>query len=103
MLTSAQKRRFVEEGYLQIPGVVPKVLVDAARRAINHSIGTIGLGGENLENNRSGFFCAELLDAPVILDLYNKTPVLRIAESLMGEVSPFPKGRNSLARRRGEQ
>ena len=44
MLTSAQKRQFATAGYLKIPGVVPQVLVDAARRAVNHSIGHVGLG-----------------------------------------------------------
>ncbi len=90
MLTSAQKRQFAEEGYLVIPGVVPQVMIDAARRAVNHSIGHVGMGGEDMENNRSAFFCAELLEAPVILDLYNKTPVMTIAESLMGEGNVLP-------------
>ncbi len=90
MLTRAQKRQFVEEGYLKIPGVVPKVLVDAARQAVNHSIGYVGLGGEDPENNRSAFFCSELLQAPVILDLYSKSPVLAIAESLMGAGNVLP-------------
>lgn len=90
MLTIAQKRQFVEEGYLKIPGVVPQVLVDAARRAINHSIGHVGLGGEDVENSRSAFFCSELLEAPVILDLYYKTPLIPIAESLMGAGNVLP-------------
>ena len=34
MLTELQKREFVEQGFLKIPGVVPKVLIDAARRAV---------------------------------------------------------------------
>ena len=93
MVTRAQKQQFVEEGYLKIPGVVPKVLIDAARRAVNHSIGNVGMGGENLENNRSAFFCHELMDAPVILDLFNKTPVIRIAESLIGEGNVLPVNR----------
>ena len=90
MLTTAQKRQFVEEGFIKIPGVVPKVLVDAARRAVNHSIGNVGLGGEDMENSRSAFFCAELLEAPVILDLFNKSPIMDIAESLMGEGNVQP-------------
>jgi len=56
MLTAAQKRHFVEEGYLQIAGAVPQIMVNAARRVVNHSIGSSGAGGENLENNRSAFF-----------------------------------------------
>ena len=90
MLSKAQKRQFVEDGYLKIPGVVPKVLVDAALRAVNHSIGVIGQGGEDLSNNRGAFFCSELLDAPVILDLFNKSPIIEIAESLMGEGNVQP-------------
>ncbi len=90
MLTQAQKRHFIEEGYLQVPGVVPKIMIETARRAVNYSIGNVGIGGENLENNRSGFFCAELLDAPFILDMYNKTPVMSIAEDLMGEGNVLP-------------
>ena len=65
-------------------------MIDAALRAVTHSIGTIGLGGEDMENNRSAFFCAELLEAPVILDLYNRTPVIDIAENLMGKGNVLP-------------
>ena len=90
MLTLAQKREFYDEGYLKIPGVVPKVLIDEALRAVNHSIGTVGLGGEDMENNRSAFHCAELLRAPVILDLFNKSPVIEIAEELMGKGNVLP-------------
>ena len=90
MLTSAQKRQFVEEGYLIIPNAVSQVLINAALRAVNHSIGHVGLGGEDMAHNRSAFFCSELLDAPVILDLFAKSPVMAIAESLMGEGNVLP-------------
>ena len=90
MLTEAQKRHFVKEGYLHIPGAVPKVMIDAARRAVNYSIGNVGIGGEDLSKHRSGFFCHELLGVPVITDMFNKTPVMRIAESLMGEGNVLP-------------
>lgn len=99
MLSLAQKREFHSEGFLKIPGVVPKVLIDEALRAVNHSIGSVGLGGEDMEKNRSAFFCAELLHAPVILDLYNKSPIIEIAEELMGkgnvqpvaQAKPYPR------------
>lgn len=90
MLTQAQKRHFIKEGYLHIPGVVPKVMIDAARRAVNYSIGNVGITGEDLSRHRSGFFCAELLDAPIILEMFNKTHVMRIAEDLMGEGNVLP-------------
>ena len=90
MLSLAQKRQFYEQGYLKIPGVVPKVMIDEALRAVNHSIGAVGLGGENMDSNRSAIFCAELLEAPVILNLYNKSPIIEIAEELMGEGNVLP-------------
>ncbi|MBV7328371.1 hypothetical protein KFU94_08945 [Chloroflexi bacterium TSY] len=90
MLTNDQKQQFFEEGYLKIPGVIPKSLIDSALRAVNHSIGTVGLGGEDLVNSRSAFFCAELMTEPVILDLFNQTSVMDIAESLMGKGNVNP-------------
>ena len=89
-ITDAQKRQFAEEGYLKIPGAVPKSMIETSLRAVNYSIGNIGIGGEDPSRNRSGFFCAELLDAPFILDMYNKTPVMQIAESLMGKGNVLP-------------
>ena len=38
-LTHLQKREIYENGYVHLPGVVPRVMVDAALRAINHSVG----------------------------------------------------------------
>lgn len=90
MLTQAQKRHFVREGYLHVSGVVPQIMIDAARRVVNHSIGTVGSGGENLENNRSAFFCYDILDSPTILAMYNDTPVMQIAEDLMGKGNVEP-------------
>lgn len=90
MLTNEQKHHFVTEGYVQVPGAIPAEMIDAARRAVNHSIGTVGMGGENEDVHRSAFFCAELLDAPVITDLYNRSPVMQIVESLMGEGNVQP-------------
>ena len=90
MLNQVQKRQFAEEGYLKIPGAVPKNMIETSLRAVNYSIGNIGIGGEDPSRNRSGFFCAELLDAPFILDMYNKTPVMQIAESLMGKGNVLP-------------
>ncbi|MBS11385.1 MAG: hypothetical protein CME19_07275 [Gemmatimonadetes bacterium] len=85
MLTQQQKRDFSENGFLHVTGVVPQVMIEAARRKVYHSIGNVGIGGEDLENHRSGYFCAELMADETITDMYNKTPVFQIAEDLMGE------------------
>ncbi len=90
MLTRTQKREFVDKGYLKIPGAIPLAQVDAARRAINHSIGAVGLGGENMDNNRSSFYCAELCDQLVITDLFAGPVFTAIYESLMGEDNVQP-------------
>ena len=38
-LTDAEKRFFVQQGFLQVASAVPTSLVRRARRAINHSLG----------------------------------------------------------------
>ena len=85
MLTQKQKLEFYENGYISIPGVVPQLMVDAARQAINHSIGQVGMHPEDLERFRAQSYCNEIREAPQVVDLFNKTPVREIAESLMGE------------------
>jgi len=90
MLTRQQKLDFAEYGYLQIPGVVPQVMIEQARRKVYHSIGNVGIGGEDLSRHRSGYFCAELMSDETITDMYNKTPVMQIAEDLMGEGNVEP-------------
>ena len=93
MLSKRQKRQFADEGYIVVPGALPPVMVEAARRAVNHSIGHVGISGEDLAKHRAGFHCAELLDAPVITDLYNRTPVMRVVEALMGKGNVKPVAR----------
>ena len=85
MLTNKQKLDFYENGYITIPGVVPQLMVDAARQAINHSIGEVGLHQGDLERFRAQSYCNEIREAPEVVDLFGKTPVRQIAESLMGE------------------
>lgn len=93
MLTEDQKRRFIAEGYLHIPGAIPQALVARALRAVNHSIGHVGKIGEDLARHRSSFFCAELLSADVILDLYHRSPVMALAEELLGAGNVLPVAR----------
>lgn len=99
MLSKAQKRQFAEEGYLRVSGVIPKVMVDAARRAINHSIGTVGKGKDDMDNFRAGQLCDDIKNTAVISDLFNKTPVIPIAESLIGEGNVLPIGGAQIALR----
>ena len=60
-------------------------MVDAARKAINHSIGAVGMHEGDLEKFRAQSYCNEIRNKPELVDLFSKTPVQQIAESLMGE------------------
>lgn len=96
-LTKAQKRQFFEQGFLHIPGVVPDVMVDAALRAINHSLGE-GLPSEDIAKTRSQTYCRELTQQPVISGLLNATPAFSLAESAIeeGKVNPSHGGQIAL-------
>jgi hypothetical protein len=83
-LSYFQKQAFYRDGFLQVPGVVPRVMVDAALKAINHSIGQ-GMPAEEMTKMRAQSYCKELQSEPVISDLFNKTPAFVLAEALIGE------------------
>lgn len=96
-LTHTQKQHFYTYGYVKIPGVVPPVMIDAALRAINGSLGN-GIDPGQVEIYRSRSFCPELQREAVITDLVNKTPALALAESAIGagKVQPITAGQIAL-------
>ena len=66
-------------------------MVDTARQAVNHSIGTLGPNGEDMSKHRAAQFCRDLNGSPVIMDLFNNAPVVSLAEREMG-VRPCERG-----------
>ena len=82
-LNYAQKLELYEKGFVQIPGAVPTVMVEAAVKAINHSFGN-GIDPAKMITFQARTFCPELRQAPEITDLYNSTPVKLLAESAIG-------------------
>lgn len=96
-LTNAQKRRFYEDGYVAVPGVAPPVMVEAAMRAINHSVGQ-GMPTEEMTRMRAQSYCRELQGDPVISGLLNATPAWSMAESLVGagRIRPVTGGQIAL-------
>ncbi len=82
-LTHFQKQAFYRDGYVVVPGVVPRVMVDAALRAINHSIGE-GIPAADLPTIRQRSYASEIAGNPVITGLFNNTPAFALAESLIG-------------------
>lgn len=97
-LTTTQKRKFYEDGYLHVPDVVPNVMVDAALQAINACVGQ-GMDPEQMVKYRAQSYCPELQGQPVITDLLNKTPAWSLAESLIGEGNLRPAGGGQVALR----
>jgi len=97
-LSQAQKQEFYQNGFLKVPGVIPQVMIDAAVRAINVSIGE-GIDPEQVPIYRSRSFCPELQRESVITDLVNKTPALALAESLIGADKIKPIGSGQIALR----
>lgn len=82
-LTFAQKQELLEKGYVKLPGVVPPVMVQKALQAINHGVGQ-GMNAAEMTRFRAQSYCPELQTSPVIIDLFNGTPALSLAESAIG-------------------
>src|SRR5215472_9241222 len=97
-LTAEQKRALYEGGFVVLPGAVPRVLVDAACRAINASLGSEGIDPAQLVNFRSRSYCPELQAASVIIDLVRASPLWSHAESAIepGKVGPVGRGQIAL-------
>lgn len=82
-LSYDQKRFLYEQGYLLVPGVAPRVMVDAALRLINHSVGQ-GMEPERMVVFRTLSFCPEVQQHPAIVGLLRDTPGWSLAESAVG-------------------
>lgn len=83
-LGPADRRRLVDDGYVLLPGVVPRPRVEAALRAINASLGERGMAPERLGEMRARTFCPEVVEAPEIVGLFGATPLAALAESAIG-------------------
>ncbi|HZT44253.1 MAG TPA: hypothetical protein VFA07_18960 [Chthonomonadaceae bacterium] len=82
-LSYAQKQDLFEQGFVKIPAVVPRIMVEAALRAINHSVGQ-GMNVDDMTTFRSQTYCPEITGSEVITDLIHRTPVWSLAESGVG-------------------
>jgi len=83
-ITGLQKQTLSKDGYAVLPGLVPEKLTNVALRAINHSIGK-GIDPKDVPTFRANSYCPELRNSPPIIDLLHKTPLWKIAESLVGK------------------
>lgn len=96
LLSTSDKRRLFEDGYVIVPRAVPRERLDAALRAINGSLGARGLPLDQIPTMSARTFCPELVEAPEILDLYQKTALRVGAEETIGRVWPPSRGQIAL-------
>lgn len=83
-LTYEQKQTFYDQGFVKLPGIVPKELVHDALRAINASLGSAGIDPARLAIFRSQSYCPEVTTTPPIVRLLTASPLWSIAESAIG-------------------
>lgn len=83
-------------GFVKVPGVIPSIMVDNALAHINASIGR-GMNESDMQRFRQQSFCPELRNQSPITDLYQKTPVLELVESLLGEGVTLPVNSGQIA------
>jgi hypothetical protein len=90
------KQQLYEQGYVVVPGVVPRVMTEAALRAVNADLGA-GIDPAQVPIYQSRSFCPGLQNQPVMTDLFNATPARAIAESLVGAGCLKPVGGAQIA------
>lgn len=96
-LSYNQKQSFARDGFVILPGVVPRIMVDRALREINHSAGE-GMNVAEMTKFRAQTYCPEITRSPAIGGLLNATPAWSLAESAIGEgrIQPADYGQIAL-------
>lgn len=98
-LNRQQLRQMHDDGYIVVRGAVPQVMVDEARRAINHDLGTAGMPTTEMQRMGATSYCDALRNAPVLTDVFNKTPLFPLCETFVGEGNLLPAGGVQIALR----
>ncbi len=89
-LTKLQMQDFHRDGYVVVRHAVPRLMTDAALYAINHSLGYEGLALDDLPKFRAQSYCPTVQGTPVIADLFNRTPLFDLVESMLGRGNLLP-------------
>jgi hypothetical protein len=82
-LTRELQETLIRDGYVQVPGAVPRPVVDAALRAINHDLSQ-GMDPAKMWQYHSQSFCPELRAAKVIRDLFDASAAASLVEGIVG-------------------
>ena len=78
-LTQLRKLQFHRNGHLKIPATVPRIMVDRAQRATNHSLGEQGMHWDDLPTQRARPHCSEVQEDSAITDLFTRSPAFTLA------------------------
>lgn len=78
-----QKKKILEDGYIVIPGVVPRPLIEEALREINHRLGLGRTQAMDAYADARDYWTDDV-DAPAIMDLLHKSPLWELAQSPVG-------------------
>lgn len=98
-LTIQQLREFHTDGYLILRQAIPVNLIDEARRAVNHSLGSDGLPPDLLKTYSAQSYCPGIRDTAVITDLFNRTPLYESVEQMVGAGNLLPAKGGQIALR----
>ncbi len=98
IISDAQQQEFYGNGFIKLPGIVPRAVVDAALQAINASLGAHGMAPDQLPTFRAQTYCPTLTDTSSITDLLHASPLWSLAESAVGvgKVRPVRSGQIAL-------
>jgi hypothetical protein len=87
------------EGYVLLPGLVPRADCERALMRINTSLGSEGIARELLPTFRASTFTPELRGDPDLLGLFGQTPLAAMAEAALGPGNVRPPHEAQIALR----
>jgi hypothetical protein len=97
VLDETARRALREDGYLLLPGLVPRGMCDEALRRINGTLGSEGMAKDQLPGFRASSFTPELCDDPALLRLFG--PLAPVAEAALGPGNLRPPSKAQIALR----
>lgn len=84
-LNKLQLRRFVSEGYLQLPSLIPVKEIQAVRKLLHHQLGQVGsLVPGAIQGGNYGKFGGEMTNHPKLRELVVRTQLRNVLEELLG-------------------
>lgn len=84
-LNKVQLRRFVSEGYLHLPSLIPVKDIQAVRKLLHHQLGQVGsLVPGAIQGGNYGKFGGEMTNHPKLRELVVRTQLRNVLEELLG-------------------